>query len=390
MQRNIIVIGASAGGIEALTKLLALLPADFAAAIFVVIHSSPDSPGMLPRMLGRAGTLEAEYAKDGAAILPGRVYVAPADRHLLLEHGRMRLTHGPKENRFRPAVDPLFRSAAYAYGSEVIGIILSGSLDDGTAGLWAIKDRGGLAVVQEPDEAAYPSMPLHALQYVRVDYRLTIAEMGNLLPHLVGEPLAAPNATQIASPVTTQEGRSMSTNSTTFGTPDHIEIETKIALEHNPLVAGVMQLGSLTPFTCPECSGVLVQLQEGNLLRFRCHTGHAFSMDSLLEGINESIENTLWSTVRALEEHMLLLRHLARHAEEYAQAPTAAHAGEHTSEDAGEHNGEHTGEDAGDNNIEHTDQELARRLSFKAQTAEDKVQIVRQLALRQSSEESGV
>lgn len=365
MQRNIIVIGASAGGIEALTDLFAILPTDLAASIFVVVHSSADSPGMLPKILANAGTLPAEYAKDGAPIAPGRVVVAPADHHLLLEQGRIRVTHGPKENRFRPAVDPLFRSAAYAYGHQVIGIILSGSLDDGTAGLWAIKDRGGLAVVQEPEESAYPSMPLHALRYVRIDYRLTIAEMGRLLPRLVGEPVA------------TEGRRSMLANPgnpETPGKPDPIEIETKIALENNALDAGVMKLGPLTPFTCPECNGVLVQLQEGNLLRFRCHTGHAYTMDSLLASINDSIEKTLWSTVRALEEQMLLLRHLARHVEE--------HAGEH----AGEHDGE---SDAGSNG-EHTEAELARRFAFKAQTAEDKVQIVRQLALRQSSEEASI
>jgi two-component system, chemotaxis family, protein-glutamate methylesterase/glutaminase len=344
-------------------ELLALLPADFSAAIFVVIHSSPDSPGMLPRILAQASTLEAEYARDGASIVGGHVYVAPADHHLLLEPGRIRVTHGPKENRFRPAIDPLFRSAAYAYGPKVIGIILSGSLDDGTSGLWAIKDRGGLAVVQEPDEAAYPSMPLHALKYVHVDYRLTIAAMGKLLPHLVGETLAASTGAPVTSPVETREGHSLSTNSSTPGARERIEIETKIALENNPLEAGVMQLGPLTPFTCPECSGVLVQLQEGNLLRFRCHTGHAYSMDSLLASINDSIEKTLWSTVRALEEHMLLLRHLARHVKE------------------------HAGEDAGEQLDEHAEAELARRFAFKAQTAEDKVQIVRQLAFRQSSEE---
>ena len=164
--REIVVIGASAGGIEALSALLALLPADFPAAILVVVHISADSPGVLPSILARAGVLPVETAKDGVAILPGRVYVAPPDRHLLLEPGSIRVTRGPKENRFRPAIDPLFRSAAQAYGEQVIGVVLSGSLDDGTAGLWAIKDRGGLAIVQEPSEAAYPSMPLSALQYV--------------------------------------------------------------------------------------------------------------------------------------------------------------------------------------------------------------------------------
>lgn len=328
--RNIVVVGASAGGIEALSALLALLPADFPAAVFVVVHVSADSPGVLPNILARVSTLPVAAAKDRVPILPGHVYVAPPDRHLLLEQGYMRVTCGPKENRFRPAVDPLFRSAAQAYTEQVIGIVLSGSLDDGTAGLWAIKDRGGLAIVQEPAEATYPSMPLSALQYVAVDYRVTIAEMATLLPQLVS---------------TTVEEKKEAVMS------DKMEIETQIAGEANPLAAGVMQLGPLSPYTCPECSGVLMQLQEGNLLRFRCHTGHAYSLETLLAGIHESIDKTLWGTVRALEEHMLLLRHLGEHA--------------HTQQN----------------------EALAHRLSLKAQNAEDQVQIVRQLVTRQTNGE---
>jgi two-component system, chemotaxis family, protein-glutamate methylesterase/glutaminase len=328
LQRNVVVVGASAGGIEALSALLALLPADFPAALFVVIHVAADSPGVLPNILARAGELPVETAKDGNAIRPGHVYVAPPDRHLLLEQGNMRVTRGPKENRFRPAVDPLFRSAAQAYGRQVIGIVLSGSLDDGAAGLWAVKGRGGLAIVQEPGEAAYPSMPLSAMQYVAVDYRVTIAEMGKLLPQLVGAVVEEKEAVAV---------------------PDKIEIETRIASEDNPLAAGVMELGPLSPYTCPECSGVLVQVRDGELLRFRCHTGHAYSMESLMVGINESIDKTLWNTVRALEEHMLLLRHLGKHAHE------------------------------------RQDDELARRLDAKALSAQDQVQIVRQLVIRHAN-----
>jgi two-component system chemotaxis response regulator CheB len=326
IQRNIVVVGASAGGIEALSALLALLPADFPAAIFVVVHVSADSPGVLPTILARAGVLPVETARDGVAILPGRVYVALPDRHLLLEQGYIRITRGPKENRFRPAIDPLFRSAAQAYGERVIGVVLSGSLDDGTAGLWAIKDRGGLAIVQEPGEATYPSMPLSALRSVEVDHRVTIAEMAGLLPQLVNAVVEEKEAVAV---------------------PDKMEIETRIAHEDNPLAAGVMTLGPLSPYTCPECNGVLVQLQEGNLLRFRCHTGHAYSLESLLAGIHESIDKTLWNTVRTLEEHMLLLRHLSEHARA------------------------------------EQDEALAHRLDVKAQNAEDQVQIVRQLVIRQ-------
>jgi two-component system chemotaxis response regulator CheB len=302
------------------------LPGDLPATIFAVVHVSADSPGMLPSILNQAETLPAAMAEDGAAILPGHIYVAPADHHLLLEHGHMRVTRGPKENRFRPAVDPLFRSAAQAYGPRVIGIVLSGLLDDGAAGLWAVKRQRGLAIVQEPTEAAYPSMPLAALKYVAVDYTLSTAEIGKLLPQLVRTEVEDEEAPTV---------------------PEPMEIETKIALEGNALDAGVMQLGPLSPYTCPECSGVLVQVRDGRLLRFRCHTGHAYSVESLLAAINESIEQTLWSTVRVLEEHMLLLRHLGEHAQE------------------------------------RSDETLARRLQSKAQSAEDQIQIVRQLAVRQ-------
>lgn len=339
-QRNIIVIGASAGGIEALEALVSRLPQDFGASLFVVVHLSADSPGILPNILERAGKLPALSARDGDAILPGHIYVAPPDHHLLLEAGHVRVTRGPRENRFRPAVDPLFRSAAYTYGPKVIGVILSGALDDGTAGLWAIKDRGGLAIVQEPGEAINPSMPLNALRYVRVDHRLPVAGIAQALTRLVDEGVTergaapVPDASQpdFSQPDTKQ--------------PDALQIETTIALEGNPLEAGVMQLGPLSPYTCPECSGVLMQLQEGGILRFRCHTGHAYSVESLLAGIGESIEKTLWNTVRVLEENMLLLRHLGSHA------------------------------------ADQQDEGLARRLGFKAQAAEDQVQIVRQLALR--------
>ena len=164
--RNIIVIGASAGGFEVLKKLVADLPADFAASIFVVWHMSPDVRGVLPQVLNRAGTVPAAHAVDGESIEPNRIYVAPPDHHLLIEKGTVRVTRGPKENRFRPAVDPLFRSAAYAYNNRVIGVILSGALDDGTAGLWTIKRRGGVAVVQDPFDAEVPSMPDNALREV--------------------------------------------------------------------------------------------------------------------------------------------------------------------------------------------------------------------------------
>jgi two-component system, chemotaxis family, protein-glutamate methylesterase/glutaminase len=288
--RDIIVIGASAGGLEALRTLVAALPPNLPAALFVVLHVSKDSPGLLPQILNNTGPLPALHAEDGLPIRSGHIYVAPADHHLLLEAGWMRLTHGPKENRFRPAIDPLFRSAAYVFGPQVIGIVLSGMLDDGTAGLWSIKDRGGIAIVQEPHEALYPSMPQSALRYVAVDHRLHMGEIATVLERLVRKPLAE------------EEEVPMS---------EALAIETKIALEDHALESGVLQLGQPSLFTCPECHGVMIQIEEGAIVRYRCHTGHAYSQETLLAEIDETIEMGLWSAVRTMDEKVFLLRQLA-------------------------------------------------------------------------------
>jgi two-component system chemotaxis response regulator CheB len=186
-KKDIVVIGASAGGMGALETLVAGLPTDLPAALFVVWHLAPGVKSVLPTVLNRAGPLPAANPKDGDAIRPGRIHVAPNDHHMLLERGYIRIAKGPKENRFRPAVDPLFRSAAYIYGSRVIGIVLSGALDDGTAGLWAIKLRGGTAIVQDPADAMHRSMPLSALENVEVDYKVPVAEIGALLGRLARE-----------------------------------------------------------------------------------------------------------------------------------------------------------------------------------------------------------
>ena len=288
--RDIIVIGASAGGIEALRALLGGLPRDLRASVFVVMHVAADSPGILPRMLQETSPLPVAHARDGEPIEPGRVYVAPPDCHLLLERDRVRLSRGPKENLSRPAVDPLFRSAAYVFGTRVVGVVLTGRLDDGTAGLWAVKRRGGAALVQDPDEASYPSMPRSAIRYVEVDHVAPAAALGGALARLAGEPPPPQRGGEV---------------------PREMEIETRIAREADALAAGVLDLGPFTPFTCPECHGVLVSLGEGGVPRFRCHTGHAYSLDSLLSAVSVSMEDTLWTALRAIEEGILLLEHVA-------------------------------------------------------------------------------
>jgi two-component system chemotaxis response regulator CheB len=306
--RNIIVIGASAGGFDALKKLVAGLPKDFRDSIFIVWHMSPDVRGVLPQVLNRCGSLPAAHALDGELIEPNRIYVAPPDRHLLVEKGRMRVTRGPKENRFRPAVDPLFRSAAYAYGNRVIGVILSGALDDGTAGLWTIKNRGGIAVVQDPKDAEVSSMPENALREVAVDYTVPISEMAALLVRLSQEGVAENSEAMMKETAEDEKTRT----------------EIRIAAEDSAFESGIMNLGVLTPYTCPDCHGVLSALRDGNLMRFRCHTGHAFSADSLLAAVTESVEEGLYSAMRGIEESELLLNHLGDHFAEVNQPKLAA------------------------------------------------------------------
>ncbi|HEX8285232.1 MAG TPA: chemotaxis protein CheB [Pyrinomonadaceae bacterium] len=293
--RDIVVVGTSAGGVEALRALVGGLPADFPGSVFVVMHTAPDSPGVLAHILDRSGPLPAANATNRERIRPGRVYVAPPDTHLLLEPGVVRLTRGPKENRFRPAVDPLFRSAAAVYGPRVVGVILTGGLDDGTSGLWAVKRLGGAAVVQDPDEAFMPSMPLSALGQVEVDHTLRVAEIAPLL-------------VQLARTTVAEQGD--------YEVPEKLNIEVKIAMEDHARESGVARLGTPSIFTCPECHGTLLQLKENGRTRFRCHTGHAYSADSLLSEMTESVEETLWSAIRNIDESAMLMRHMAEHIQE--------------------------------------------------------------------------
>ena len=302
-KRNIIVIGASAGGFEALKKFVNDLPPDLDASIFIVWHMSPDVRGVLPDVLNRFNTIKAANAYDKESIKPNRIYVAPPDHHLIIEEGRVRVTRGPKENRFRPAVDPLFRSAAYVYGDRVIGIILSGALDDGTAGLWRIKANGGITVVQDPADAEVPSMPENALREVKVDYCVPVAELAGLVVKLSSEEI----------------------NSNKDVMKDEkTKIEINIAAEKNALQLGSLNIGVLSPYTCPECHGVLSKIMDGNIIRFRCHTGHAYSADTLLVSLTEGIEDSLYSAIRGMDENILLLNHIGDHYAEANQPKLAA------------------------------------------------------------------
>jgi two-component system chemotaxis response regulator CheB len=258
---------------------------------------------VLAQILDRSGPLPAVHASNRERIKPGHVYVAPPDLHLLLEPGRIRLSRGPKENRFRPAIDPLFRSAAAVYGPRVAGVILTGGLDDGTSGLWAVKRLGGVAVVQDPEEAYMPSMPLSAINQVEVDHTLPLTEIPPLLARLASTTIAEQGGYEV---------------------PEDLHIEVKIAMEDNAREAGVTRLGSPSVFTCPECHGTLLQLKENDRIRYRCHTGHAYSADSLLAELTESVEETMWSAIRTIDESAMLMRHMAEHIRE-SDAATAAH-----------------------------------------------------------------
>ena len=289
--KDIIVIGASAGGIEALSSIAAGLPPGFEGSIFVVVHTSADSPGVLDSILDRAGPLPARMATDGEKIAKGTIYVAPPDRHLILEPGRTCIGNGPKENRFRPAIDPLFRSAAQVYGPRAVGVILTGHLDDGTAGMAAIRSLGGTVVVQDPREALVPSMPESVIRRIEVDYLLPLGEIAPLLVSLASS--------------TVEENE--------LAVPDDLEREIRIAKGENALEAGVLSLGEPTLFSCPECRGVLLRVNQEGPVRFRCHTGHAYTLDSRLAETELDIEAALWNAVRAIEERALLLHHAADH-----------------------------------------------------------------------------
>ncbi|CAA9564644.1 MAG: Protein-glutamate methylesterase [uncultured Thermomicrobiales bacterium] len=306
--RDMIVIGASSGGVEALLFLVERLPRDLPAAIGIVLHTSPDAPGMLARVLGRRSTLPVHAATDGAPIVAGRIYVAPPDHHLLVEPGRLRFSRGPRENRSRPAVDPLFRSAALVYGPRAIGVILTGSLDDGTAGLAAIKERGGMAIVQDPAEALFPGMPGSARRHVAVDHVLPLPEMIPILDQLTREPIEVAQAVEAAQ----------------AAEPTLLRLEDRYARGGAIDMRELNEVGKSTALTCPECHGPLWEIESSSLLRFRCRTGHAFSAETMLSGQSEALEDALWMAVNTLEESAPVAERLAGNSEQRQQHHIAA------------------------------------------------------------------
>ena len=275
-QRDIVVIGASAGGVDALKETVGGLRPDIRASFFIVLHFPPFKESHLPEILSRAGPLPAIHANDGDSIQPGHIYVAPPDRHLLVGDGRIELWRGPKENHTRPAINPLFKSAAETYGPRVIGVILTGLLDDGTAGLIEITRKGGIGVIQDPDEAMCSSMPISALKRDHVEYSVKLSEMVKLLNKLIRDS------------------------------------------ESRQIAGGSMDPGDRyapTDLTCPECRGPLSERQDGALTELRCRVGHIYSLESAIATHIETQERTLWSAVVALEEGAELFRKTAAQSE---------------------------------------------------------------------------
>ncbi|HEY4641077.1 MAG TPA: chemotaxis protein CheB [Thermoanaerobaculia bacterium] len=289
---KIVVIGASAGGIEALNELVRGLPSDFAAPIVLVLHIPADSPSLLAKILARAGTVKTKTAEDGEIAQNGTLYVAPPDRHLLVEaDGTLRTPRGPRENRHRPSVDPLFRSAALAYGPHAIGVILSGTLDDGTAGLLAIQRRGGITIVQDPDDAAYPGMPMSAIANVNVDHVLPMRGIaGQLEISLTQEPRGAGGGN---------------------GEVKEMELEKKMAEMDAKAMRGDERPGNPSAFSCPDCGGVLWEIKDDEFVRFRCRVGHAYSPETMLAAQGDVLEEALWTALKTLEESARLSKRLA-------------------------------------------------------------------------------
>ena len=297
---NVIVVGASAGGVEALLRLVGSLPGDLDAAVAIALHTPEHSPSVLPTILARNGALDAAHPADGELLLHRRIYVAPPGRHLLIKRRTIRAVNGPHENGHRPSVDPLFRTAARAHRRRVMGVVLSGSLDDGTAGLATIKALGGAALVQDPADALFAGMPNSAIENVPVDF---VGPIEAIARELV-------RRTELLSADLLEEPVS----------------------DDDELDAVEMDRGTSDPetwnavpsqFTCPECHGSLWEVLDGKLVRYRCRTGHAFSPDTLASEQTQYIEEALFTALRALEENGALLRRLAGNATGRGQDRTA-------------------------------------------------------------------
>ncbi|WP_434625515.1 chemotaxis protein CheB [Pseudomonas sp. Z1-29] len=288
---QVIVIGTSSGGLAALREFFAELPSDLNAAVFVTMHIG-DQPSALPNLLAQTSPLPVAFAVNEEQVQTGRVYIAPPDKHLLVKKGAIQVVRSAKENHSRPAIDPMFRSAAISYGSSAIGVLMTGELDDGVVGLQAIKAYGGLAFVQDPKTAEAPSMPTNALRHVVVDGCLPVAELSERLVQVINQRTAeatAPSESKRIEPFATEND--LTENSSKGG------------------LYALNEIGQVAGLSCPECGGALWEVNASSL-RFRCHTGHAYTAAALFHGQDETIEEALWVAIRALHEKQLLLGRL--------------------------------------------------------------------------------
>ena len=297
--RDVIVVGASSGGVEVLTKLVEGLPEDLPAAVFIVLHVRPDAPSRLPTILNRAGQLPAAHAVNEEPIRRGRIYIAPPGMQTYVQRGRIAVRRGPQENDHRPSIDALFRTAAHHYGPRVIGVVLSGLLDDGTAGLLAIKKAGGTTVAQHPQDAQFPDMPANAIEAVGPDFILPIRDLAPMLVEL--------SATDV-------EVSSL---------PSEVPLETAEEASHPGEAKRSQELGPPSHFVCPACCGTLYEIDEGFAVRFRCRVGHAYSADTIESATGTGVERALWVALRALEERSALLNKLAQFARRRGHTPVA-------------------------------------------------------------------
>jgi two-component system chemotaxis response regulator CheB len=285
---NVVCIGASAGGLNAIMELISQLPASLNAAVFVVLHFSKGALGqILVDRIKRDSQLHCSIAKDNEQVKPGHVYLAPPDVHLLIKD-KIILAHGPAENRFRPSIDVLFKSAAAHYGENVVGVVLTGLLNDGTSGMWAIKESGGQCIVQDPDEAEYPDMPLSVLQSVEVDYILPLKKIGPVIGKIV-------------------KGKKKNGAKP----PSIIIAESRLSEKTSTTIDKLKEIGEKSSFACPDCGGGLYKIRNGRSVHYKCHVGHSYSQEDLLVEQSSKIENTLWVAVRMMEERKLFFTRLA-------------------------------------------------------------------------------
>jgi two-component system chemotaxis response regulator CheB len=300
--RDLLAIGTSAGGVEALQYLAARFPADLPASVLMTIHLSGHGQSSLDEILTRAGPLPASFAKHGEVAQRRRIYIAPSGRHLLLDGDRLSLGAGPRENNVRPAIDPMLRAAALCCGHRTIGIVLTGTQGDGASGLWAINQCGGTTVVQDPQDAAFPEMPMAALNKANPQHIVPLAELPALIAQLTNLPAEEPRAP-----------------------PANLRLEVEVARTGRSNMTAMDQIGRRSVLACPDCHGVMWEIDEGDLIRYRCHVGHGYTAETMSLGLDDNLRRALASALRALDERVALAERLRSQAMDRGHRHVAQH-----------------------------------------------------------------